>query len=83
MYTFLFIFLVYDPFFTSIFGGTVAHFINKIRVKREKAESKNILFPLALIRYVFKTLLGWVSLLTITGNHYCPTFDKAKVAKVL
>jgi uncharacterized RDD family membrane protein YckC len=65
---FVFIFLIYDPLFTSLFGGTIGHMFLGIRVKRESDESKNILFPLAIFRYIVKTLLGFISLLTISGN---------------
>jgi len=65
---FVFIFLLYDPIFTSLFGGTIGHMIIGIRVKRESNEQKNILFPLAIPRYILKVLLGWVSLLTVSGN---------------
>lgn len=65
---FVFVFLLYDPLFTSVFGGTIGHMIIGIRVKREANEKKNILFPLAIIRYVVKVLLGWISLLTVSSN---------------
>ena len=65
---FVFIFLLYDPLFTSIFGGTIGHMIIGLRVKRESNEQKNILFPLAVLRYIVKALLGGISLLTISGN---------------
>lgn len=39
-----------------------------IRVKREANEKKNILFPLAIVRFIVKASLGWISLLTVTGN---------------
>jgi len=65
---FFFIFVFYDPIFTSFFGGTIGHFMIGIRVKREKNEMKNILFPLAIIRFFVKLLLGWISLLTVSGN---------------
>lgn len=65
---FVFIFFLYDPIFTSSFGGTIGHMTFGIRVKRENNQDKNILFPLALIRFIVKALLGWVSLLTVGGN---------------
>lgn len=65
---FVFIFILYDPIFTSIFGGTIGHMTMGIRVKREKNTKKNIIFPLAIIRFIVKTLLGWISLLTVSGN---------------
>ncbi len=51
---FVFIFLLYDPLFTSIFGGTIGHMIIGIRVKRESNIQKNILFPLAILRFIMK-----------------------------
>ncbi len=65
---FVFIFLLYDPIFTSIFGGTIGHMFIGLRVKRESNEQKNILFHLAILRYIVKSLLGWISLLTISSN---------------
>lgn len=65
---FVFIFLLYDPIFTSLFGGTIGHMAIGIRVKRESNEKKNILFPLAILRYIVKVFLGWISLLSISGN---------------
>jgi uncharacterized RDD family membrane protein YckC len=65
---FVFIFLLYDPLFTSIFGGTIGHMIIGLRIKRESDEQKNILFPLAIVRYIVKVSLGWISLLTISAN---------------
>ncbi|WP_303917608.1 RDD family protein [Draconibacterium sediminis] len=65
---FVFIFLLYDPLFTSIFGGTIGHFLLGIRVKQANNPHKNILFPLAVFRYIIKALLGWLSLITVGGN---------------
>lgn len=65
---FVFIFLLYDPLFTSIFGGTIGHMMFGLRVKREKDNTKNILFPLAIARFLFKGSLGWISLLTVSSN---------------
>jgi uncharacterized RDD family membrane protein YckC len=65
---FVFIFFLYDPLFTSFFGGTIGHMMMGIRVKRENDETKNILFPLAIVRFAIKAALGWISLLTVLGN---------------
>lgn len=65
---FVVIFLIYEPILISIFGATVGHFFNDIEVKRENNESKNVIFPRAIFRFVFKFFLGWVSLLTIRNN---------------
>jgi len=65
---FVFVFILYDPIFTSIFGGTIGHMLIGIRVKRESDETRNILFPLAILRFIEKASLGWISLLTVSGN---------------
>ncbi|MBW8333825.1 MAG: RDD family protein [Prolixibacteraceae bacterium] len=65
---FVFVFILYDPIFTSIFGGTIGHMLIGIRVKRESDETRNILFPLAILRFIVKASLGWISLLTVSGN---------------
>jgi len=51
-----------------LFGGTIGHFLIGIRVKRERKPEKNIIFPFALIRFVVKATLGWISLLTVSNN---------------
>lgn len=65
---FVFVFLVYEPLMVSVFGYSVGHFLNDLRVKRHSNPSKNINILLALLRFVTKSLLGWISLLTISGN---------------
>lgn len=64
----IFIFLLYDPLFTSIYGGTIGHSFAKIEVKRQEDNTKNISFPAAILRFLCKAFLGWISLLTVTGN---------------
>ena len=65
---FVCIFVVYDPLLTSVFGGTLGHKLSGIRVKKENDPSTNITFIAAFIRFVCKVSLGWLSLLTVTGN---------------
>lgn len=65
---FIFVFFLYDPIFTSSFGGTLGHMMAGIRVKRDSDHSKNIYFPQALFRFAVKALLGWLSLLTISRS---------------
>lgn len=64
----LIIFVLYDPFFTSQYGATVGHSFSNIMVKKEIDRSKNISFPAALLRFLLKIGLGWISLLTVTAN---------------
>lgn len=65
---FVFTFILYDPLLTSIFGGSIGHIMLGIRVKRETNESRNLLFPLAVIRFIVKIFLGWISMDTSTSN---------------
>ena len=67
-FAFIFIFLIYEPIFTSLFGGSIGHMLTGIRVKRELNENKNIFFPKAILRCVVKLFLGWISLLTVSTN---------------
>lgn len=65
---FICIFLLYDPVLTCVFGGTLGHRFNGIQVKNEVDQDKNISFPKALLRFIVKSLLGWISLLTVSNN---------------
>ncbi|RKD85080.1 RDD family protein [Mangrovibacterium diazotrophicum] len=59
---------LYDPILTSACGGTLGHLLFGIRVKRQNDQQRNIFFPLALIRYIVKIALGWISLVTVMSN---------------
>lgn len=80
---FVFIFILYDPLFISIFGGTIGHMLMNIRVKRNSGEQKNILFPLALIRFIIKVFLGWLSLLTVIGSNQKKAIHDMAVGSVV
>ncbi len=62
------LFVLYDPIFTSVYGGTIGHSFSNIQVKKDSNREKNISFPMALLRFILKVTLGWISLLTTTGN---------------
>jgi len=62
------VFILYDPLLTSLKGGTIGHTLSKITVRKDEKLDENISFPRALIRFVLKALLGWISLITISGN---------------
>jgi len=83
IFAFLFIFLLYDPICTSIFGGTIGHILIGIRVKRENNPEKNIIFPLAFLRYLLKASLGWISLLSVMGNEKRQAIHDAMVKSVV
>ena len=65
---FSFIFVLYDPIFISLLGGTIGHMAMGIRVKRKMNPEKNILLPLAIIRFIVKLILGIVSLFTVSSD---------------
>ncbi|GAA3616735.1 RDD family protein [Flavivirga amylovorans] len=62
------LFLIYEPILISFYGATVGHFFSDIMVKREGNEQRNVHFSKAIIRFICKFLLGWISLLTVSGN---------------
>ena len=69
--------ILYEPLLTSI-NRTVGQKLMGLRVRQFRAyknqkQSKNINIFLSLIRYIFKLLLGWISLLTIHSD----TFGRA------
>ena len=80
---FIFVFFLYDPIFTSLFGGTIGHFMNGIRVKRENNQNKNVLFPLAIIRFAAKSFLGILSLVTISNNEKSKAIHDMLVGSVV
>lgn len=65
---FVFIFGLYDPVMTSVFGATLGHRSMGIRVSKGSDHQQKIAFPLAMVRYVIKALLGWLSLLTVGSS---------------
>lgn len=58
---------VYEPCCTA-FGATIGNYLKGIRVRKHDDTGKQINIFQALIRYVVKILLGWLSFLTIHGN---------------
>jgi uncharacterized RDD family membrane protein YckC len=66
---FILVFFLYDPLFTSLIGATIGHMIIGLKVRQEKDETKRIIFPLALVRYIVKVVLGWASLLSISDDN--------------
>jgi len=64
----IFMLFLYDPLMTSFFAGTFGHKVVRIKVKDYQETERNLSFPRALIRSLAKSLLGWISFLTVTGN---------------
>ena len=66
--------LLYEPIFTSL-NRTLGQKVMGLRVRnfstlKNSKESKNINIAWSLLRFLTKTLLGWISLLTIHSNTY-------------
>ncbi|MBL0315816.1 MAG: RDD family protein [Flavobacteriales bacterium] len=65
---FVIIFVIYDPLLTSLFGGTLGHFVIGLRVVRYRDRSKKVIFPIALIRSTIKLILGSISMLAMHSD---------------
>lgn len=66
---FIIIFILYEPLFISVFGSSLGHMFCDLRVQKDNEQGENISFPNAIVRFLLKTTLGWVSLLTIGGDY--------------
>lgn len=64
---FAFIFIIYEPVFTSL-GSTLGNYVKGIRVRKIEDTTKRINIFQAIIRYPVKFALGWISFLTIHTN---------------
>lgn len=64
----IFMFYLYDPILTSFTGSTLGHKIMKLKVRKYKDPEQRISLGQALLRFITKGLLGWVSFLTVTAN---------------
>ena len=59
------IFVFYEPFFVSQFGGTMGHARFNLKVRSENHPKQKINFLAACIRFLIKYGLGWLSLITM------------------
>jgi uncharacterized RDD family membrane protein YckC len=64
---FLVVIFLYEPILVSI-GSTPGQILMNIRVIRFNDPEKKFPFPLALLRFIVKVFLGWLSFLTVTFN---------------
>jgi uncharacterized RDD family membrane protein YckC len=60
--------ILYDPICNSTLGYTFGAFIFKFRVRNEADTTRKLSFPKALLRFITKSLLGWMSFLTIHSD---------------
>jgi uncharacterized RDD family membrane protein YckC len=61
------IWVVYEPLCTSL-GFTIGNLMRGLRVRQHGNPGQRINFFQALLRYVIKLGLGWISFLTINSN---------------
>lgn len=64
---FIAVWIVYDPLCTT-FGCTLGNYIKGLRVRQHDDVHKRINIIQAIIRYMLKLFLGWLSFLTINSN---------------
>lgn len=64
---FLGLILLYEPLCIT-FGCTLGNYLLKIRVRQNENELQKINIFQAVIRYVVKIFLGWISFVTIHAN---------------
>lgn len=80
---FVIVSFLYDPIAVAFFGGTIGHHINNLKIKREGNTDKNILIHAALIRFLVKVLLGWLSFLTVNSSDKRRTIHDMVVGSVV
>ncbi len=61
------LFFAYEPLLMT-FGCTFGNYIKGIRVRKSSDTDMKINIFQAVIRYLFKIILGWVSFFTINSN---------------
>ena len=81
--TFVFIFLLYDPLLTAFGGGTIGHHMNNLRIVKAADETSKISFFKALLRFAIKTLLGFISLMTIDSKSRSQAMHDLAVGSVV
>jgi uncharacterized RDD family membrane protein YckC len=64
----IFMIYLYDPILTSFYGATIGHRIMNLTLRKFDDQSSNISIGNALLRFVIKILLGWISFITVTSN---------------
>ena len=68
MNVFVFIFGLYEPLMVSFLGASLGHLFCDLKVERDDNSNRNLSLPTAMFRFIVKSLLGWLSLLSITAS---------------
>lgn len=64
----VFMIYLYDPLFTSLTGSTLGHKVMGLKVVRYDNPEKRISILRGFLRFMVKSLLGWLSFITISAN---------------
>ncbi|WP_052503517.1 RDD family protein [Lacinutrix sp. Hel_I_90] len=59
---------MYEPLFVGFFGASLGHMFCDLRVLKDDLTEKNISLPQAILRFLLKTDLGWISLFSISSD---------------
>ncbi|SFU32684.1 Uncharacterized membrane protein YckC, RDD family [Pustulibacterium marinum] len=73
---FIILFVLYEPFFVSFYGGTIGHSFAKITVRKKKDTDEKISFLSAMIRFLIKMGLGVFSFLILSKKNPQAIHDK-------
>lgn len=68
MVTFVFIFMLYEPLMVRFLGASLGHLFCDLKVGKDNENHTNLSLPVAIIRFLIKSTLGWLSLLSISGD---------------
>jgi len=68
MWSFIFLWYIYDPLLTSLFGGTLGHLSMGLRVRRMSDPSRRINILAAYVRFTVKALLGFISVIVVAAS---------------
>ncbi len=69
MIVFVFIFVLYEPLLVSFLGASLGHLFCDLKVERNDENNKNLTLPVAMLRFLVKSLLGWFSLISVSRDN--------------
>lgn len=62
------IIISHEPILVSFIGGSIGHYLVRIRVKNQGNLRNNVSLSFAILRFLIKIFLDWISLLTVTND---------------
>lgn len=65
---FILLIFLYDPLFVSFGGGTIGHRAMGLKVKSHSDRNRNVFLPLAILRFIVRWFLGWISFVTMISD---------------